>query len=245
MMFSDYYTPIGSGIDFDSNPITITIEAGSTEGRGNISVSCDNVVEGVETFDMNLTLASNNSLVRVGRDTSIGRITDSTVVVNIAQSSYETRENSSIVTLTLTLSQVSSEPFEVVLTTMDITATDVEDYNGTNITVEVSAGVLTQSFTIDIIDNDVVECDEVFSVTIESVTTCGVTTGNCISSNVTIMDDDEAVLSLNQTEYSISEDDGQLLVGVTLSRVTSQDVTVLVTITDGTTTGNIVKPMTI
>ena len=82
MMFSDYYTPIGSGVDFDSNPITITIEAGSTEGRGNISVSCDNVVEGVETFDMNLTLASSdNPLVRVGRDTSVGRITDSTGMI--------------------------------------------------------------------------------------------------------------------------------------------------------------------
>ena len=45
------------------------------------------------------------------------------VVVNIEQSSYETRENSSEVTLTLRLSQVSSETFEVVLTTMDITAT--------------------------------------------------------------------------------------------------------------------------
>ena len=44
------------------------------------------------------------------------------VVVNIEQSSYETRENSSVVTLMLRLSQVSSEPFEVVLTTMDITA---------------------------------------------------------------------------------------------------------------------------
>ena len=29
-----------------------------------------------------------------------------------------------------------------------------------------------------------------FSVTIESVTTCGVTTGDVISSNVTIIDDD-------------------------------------------------------
>ena len=45
------------------------------------------------------------------------------VVVNIEQSSYEIRENSSEVTLTLTFSQVSSEPFEVVLNTMDITAT--------------------------------------------------------------------------------------------------------------------------
>ena len=45
------------------------------------------------------------------------------VVVNIEQSSYETRENSSEVTLTLTLSQVSSESFEIVLSTIDITAT--------------------------------------------------------------------------------------------------------------------------
>ena len=81
MMFSDYYTPIGSGVDFDSNPITITIEAGSTEGRGNISVICDNVTEQVETFDVNLTLASDNPLVRVGRDTSVGRITDSTGMI--------------------------------------------------------------------------------------------------------------------------------------------------------------------
>ena len=51
-------------------------------------------------------------------------------------------------------------------------------------------------------------------------------------------------MSLNQTQYSISEDVGQLLVGLTLSRVTSQDVTVLVTITDETTTGNIVNPIT-
>ena len=68
--------------------------------------------------------------------------------------------------------------------------TDGEDYNGGRMIVNISAGVLTQSFTIDIIDNDVVECDEVFRVTIESVTTCGVTTGDVISSNVTIMDDD-------------------------------------------------------
>ena len=66
----------------------------------------------------------------------------------------------------------------------------MQDYNGTRITFDVPAGVLTQSFTINIIDNDVVECFEVFSVTIESVTTCGVTIGDIISSNVTIMDND-------------------------------------------------------
>ena len=44
-------------------------------------------------------------------------------IVVVIIGSYETRENSSEVTLILTLSQESSQPFEVVLTTMDITAT--------------------------------------------------------------------------------------------------------------------------
>ena len=83
---------------------------------------------------------------------------------------------------------------------------DVEDYNGTRITVDVPAGVLTQSFTIDIADNDIVECDEVFSVTIESVNTCGVTTGDVITSNVTIMDDDGewSIVSRNSLIYILT-----------------------------------------
>jgi len=69
---------VGSGVDFDSNSFTITINAGATDGRSNIAVTCDNVVEGTETFDMMLTLSSSISGVTVGRDTSEGEITDST-----------------------------------------------------------------------------------------------------------------------------------------------------------------------
>ena len=46
-----------------------------------------------------------------------------TVEVNLAQSGYSTTEDAGIVTLELTLSQASSEPFEAVLTTIGITAT--------------------------------------------------------------------------------------------------------------------------
>ena len=41
--------------------------------------------------------------------------------------------------------------------------------------VDISARVISQSFKVAIIDNDVVECDETFIVTILSVTTCAVT----------------------------------------------------------------------
>ena len=71
---TNYCTVIGSGVDFNSNPLTITINAGATDGRANISVTCDNVTEGLETFGMRLTLTSSSSGVTLGRDTCEGQI---------------------------------------------------------------------------------------------------------------------------------------------------------------------------
>ena len=65
-------------MDFNSDPFTITINAGANEGRADIAVTCDDEVEGLETFDMTLTLTSSANGVMLGRDTSEGEITDST-----------------------------------------------------------------------------------------------------------------------------------------------------------------------
>ena len=57
-----------------------------------MSVYCDDVVEGPETFDMTLTLANSSDEVILGRNvTSEGYIIDSTGkpnLMHIAQSSY-------------------------------------------------------------------------------------------------------------------------------------------------------------
>ena len=76
--YTNYCTVIGSGVDFNPNPFTITINAGANEGRANVSVTCDDEVEGLETFDMTLTLTSSSSGVILGRNTSQGQISDST-----------------------------------------------------------------------------------------------------------------------------------------------------------------------
>ena len=75
---TNYCTVIGSGVDFNSNPFTIRLNAGATEGRANVSMTCDNVTEGLETFDMRLTIASGSPGVILGRNTSEGQINDST-----------------------------------------------------------------------------------------------------------------------------------------------------------------------
>ena len=64
------------------------------------------------------------------------------------------------------------------------------DYNGGMITVDVPAGVLSQSFQINITDDDVVECNETFSLTIVSVSGCGNVIGYVNTSEVIIIDND-------------------------------------------------------
>ena len=61
-------------------------------------------------------------------------------------------------------------------------------------TVNISAGITGLPFTINITNNRIVECNEIFNVAIVSVTTCGVASGVAIGndnrSKVTIVDDD-------------------------------------------------------
>ena len=56
--------------------------------------------------------------------------------------------------------------------------------------VNVPVGVTTQSVAVAIGDDDIVECNEIFILTILSVTTTEITIGNSNRSKVTITDDD-------------------------------------------------------
>ena len=69
--------------------------------------------------------------------------------------------------------------------------TDIIDYIGGIITINVPAEITAQSFTIDIVDNDLVDCGKRFNITIESATVCTVATGNESSSEVIIIDHNE------------------------------------------------------
>ena len=73
---------IGSGVDFDSNSITITFGVGEVRKTVNVLVSCDGNVEGDERFNIILSLPSNNPQVSLRKSnrlrSSIVRITDST-----------------------------------------------------------------------------------------------------------------------------------------------------------------------
>ena len=57
-------------------------------------------------------------------------------------------------------------------------------------TIAIPVEVITESFIINITDNNIVECHESFNVAIVSVTGTGVTTGNVENTQVIILDND-------------------------------------------------------
>ena len=63
---------------------------------------------------------------------------------------------------------------EVSLTYVSCTIGE-EDYNIGLIIVDVPAGVMMQIFSVAIVNNNIVECDETYTVRISAFTTCRVT----------------------------------------------------------------------
>ena len=77
-----------------------------------------------------------------------------------------------------------------VLYTNHVHLTGLQDYTVGTQRVTVSAGTTSKSITIPIINDNTVECDETFKLTIPSVSICGITIGSIRTTEVTIQDDD-------------------------------------------------------
>ena len=75
------------------------------------------------------------------------------------------------------------------------------DYNQRRVSVMIDPGTTRQPFTINIINDNIIECIEAFSLSIEG-TWCGLNTSN------------------GRAEVIIIDDDGKKFVGGTLSYIT-------------------------
>ena len=129
------------------------------------------------------------------------------------------------------------------------------DYIKDFTTVSIASEETSKSFTIKIINDSIIECDEIFKLILNiPASACGAINGATDTTEVTIKDKSKeilvkfiyyyidqtgAVLSFNQSQYSIEENITPLSVDLMLhvSRETSEDVIVEVTITDGSAKG--------
>ncbi|XP_064391467.1 uncharacterized protein LOC135339314 isoform X2 [Halichondria panicea] len=214
--------------DFDYRSLNKTITFTSGSGVGSMEtfdviIINDIIVEELlETFTLRLTIPTGAPVAVIGLEVATAFIqedlTDS-VTVSLNESSYVLTEGEGVV-ICMELVGVLERDAAVNITTVDSTAT-VLDYIDISTTLTFSSGTSSACVQLSTIDDSTYESTEGLSVELES--TDSQVTVATPSVLVTIVDNDDVVLSLSAPEF-VCEGDGVVQICVTLETDIERDV---------------------
>ena len=232
--------------DYNNVPDSLTIPAGDLTATGTITIVNDNIVEGNESFTIRIESVSLTALppsvVTIGDTSRANEITvtisdnDQAVVGFTGSSAPTVGEGDSSLTLTASLDKPLSEDLEIMLSYVvkNLPAAQRSgDYNNAPDSLTISAGDLTATGTINIIDDNIVEGDESFAIRITNVSLTAlppsvVTIGDTSRADeitVTILDNDQAVVGFTNTALTYNEDPPPPNIVVILTRPLSENLT--------------------
>ena len=233
------------GTDYTEN--TAALSFAGTEGETQtftVATTEDEVVEADESFTVSLTVSGTSTTV-TATDTATGTITnDDSAIVTIADASAEEGDSLSF---TVTLDKAVQGRLTVMTRFSDGTATKGTDYYASleELSFAGTPGE-TQTFTVETIEDEVVEGEETFYVSLSTYASscapidveCGPST---VSLNVsagspatgTITDDDSTTVTIADAS---AEEGDSLTFTVTLNRAVRGGLTVTPSFTDGTAT---------
>lgn len=223
------YTPPSSN--------TVTIPAGSTTATVTIPVLDDAVVEGDETITLTLILPKVSGDANVVPDRTPATATivdDDQVTLTISDVS---QPESGAFVFTITADKAVSQPMTVLANTSDGTAAWANgDYGQvSDQLVTIPAGSTSATVTVTVYDDDLVEEDETFTVTLSDAQLsgapfAGLSIGNG-SATGTIINDDKATLTIS--DNSLFENNN-LGFSITSDKIASLPMTVTVSTSSGT-----------
>lgn len=230
-----------------SQTITFT-PGGSVVQSVTVSVTGDTQVENDETFFVNLSDARYDGVSDGTRVTFTDAIAEGTInnddraelsIDDVSQS--EGNSSTTLFTFTVSLSDLAAEDVSVTATSVDGAAStaggDITAFNNQPITV--TAGTLTQTFTVVISGDTIVETDENFFVTLSDLQYNGVEDNSRVIFNKsvgtgTITNDDSATVSIADSTKSESAAGVDLV--ISLSAPTERNISVVVDTADSTAT---------
>ncbi|MEX2188054.1 MAG: Calx-beta domain-containing protein [Pirellulales bacterium] len=210
-----------------------------------VTVNGDTNVEGDEALTLTLSnIEADGRDVTIATATGTGTIQDddSSATVSIADVSVvEGDSGTTNMVFTVTLSAAVSEMVTVTFNTANGTATAGSDYQGiSNHPVTFTpGGSLTQTVTVEVGGDTLVELDETIMATISNLQTAaaGVTLGNATATGTITNDDDDATITIG--DVTITEGDSgttNMTFTVTLSSQVDTDITLTANTANGTAT---------
>ena len=228
-------TVIGaSAADFVAATGTIKFESGQTQKTISITVHGDTLPEPSERFRVVLFDPINAS-IRDGE--GIGTIeNDDEAPVSISINDVTVAESAGTASFTITQSAVSTQDTRVEYTTTDGTATAGSDYTSASpgAVATIPAGSTSTTVSIPILEDDVDEADETFTVSFVGTEAANAAFGESSSGTATITDN-EATPVVSITNDTVNEGDPAEFT-VTVSGRSDRDITVTWETRDGSAT---------
>ena len=159
-------------------------------------------------------------------------ILENQAVLNFSQSNYSVLEGGGSVTVTVIRSNSTFGTVSVDYSTGGGTANSGTDYTPVNGTLVFNYGETIKSFTVPIIDNSYTNANKTINLSLSKIVGSAMP-GSQANSMITILDDD-SVVSLDSTNYTVRESGGQLPVTITRTGSVNGPASVNVVTTNGT-----------
>jgi hypothetical protein len=188
------YTVSVTGGDWEAATGTLTLHNGVASATLTIAPVDDTLVEASESILLTAVATPTYQLGAPASATVTLADNDAASIPSLSVSDASIIEGragrTSKATVTISLSAASAVPVTVQLRTVDGTATGGVDYmTVSGVTLTFAAGVMSQTYSFDIIGDGVVESDETFTVQLSNPTQATMADGLSV---VTIVNDDKA-----------------------------------------------------
>lgn len=211
--------------DFLAKSGTLTFAPEELTKTITFSIVDSNLIEGDETFLVNLTnLQADGRDVTLADDQATITIQDDDQA-NLSIDDISVNEDAGTATLTVSLDRPASIDVYVDYGTANASAIAGNDFAATSGTLIINASHLTGTITIPITDTDLVELEETFLVNLSNIQANGANVVLADSQGeVTITDDDRAALSIS--DLIADENSGTAIVTVSLDSPVDTSVSI-------------------
>ena len=227
-----------AGSDYTAGNGIVSFAPGVTSQTITVPITDDNVFEGTENFFVNLSAPVNGDIVDAQ---GVGTIIDNEAQPGLSINDVTVNESAGTATFTVTLSGPSAGPVTVDFATANGTATSGLDYTGQTGSLSFAPGVVSQTITVPILNDTIVESAETYTVNLTNASGASIVDNQGLG---TIIDNDTALpppppppgpglptLSIN--DVTVGEGSTATFT-VTLSSPSTVPVTVNFTTSDGT-----------
>jgi len=191
----DYTTVNGTalaGSDYTATAGTLTFVANDQLETITVPILNDAIFEADETFTVVLSNATNTTSISDG--TALGTITDDDTAVAIVIQDATAAEDDGTMTFTVTLAAPVNTTVTVDYATSNGSATAGADYNAASGTVTFAPNDTSETITVTLLGDALVEGDETFTVTLSNPSQAAVIGDGTATG--TIVDSDSAVADL-------------------------------------------------